>query len=63
MNIDRLINQADEGQLRTALHRVVRVAKGWKESVEPLDDLDDPADMATMVVATDITETITKELS
>lgn len=62
MNIDRLINQATEGQLRTALHRVTRDLNYWQAILD--EGMDDTSyGNGVDEVVDDITETLEKELS
>lgn len=62
MNIDRLINQATEGQLRTALHRVTRDLDYWQLS--RLEEIGNPSYAnGVSEVVDNITETLEKELT
>lgn len=62
MNLYRLINQATEGQLRTALHWVARDLNYWQDLLD--EGMDDTSyGNGVDEVVDDITETLKKELS
>lgn len=62
MNLDRLINQATEGQLRTALHRVVQEINDWQAVLD--EGMEDTSyGNGVDEVVDNITETLEKELS
>ncbi|WP_347031739.1 hypothetical protein [Brevibacterium paucivorans] len=62
MNFDKLINHADEGQLRTALHRVTRDLNYWQALLD--EGMDDTSyGNGVDEVVDNITETLEKELT